>query len=101
MSDHGIGLTRGDLNSDRNAQKRLTRGLASPEPPAIFSAALQTSNTPGSKGRYHLGGSLVTGDSLRHLIDKGEWDYFKLVTTIPAEQAFRPLSEGGCSLVKG
>jgi branched-chain amino acid transport system substrate-binding protein len=31
----------------------------------------------------------------------GEWDYFKLVTTIPAEQAFRPLSEGGCSLVKG
>jgi hypothetical protein len=32
---------------------------------------------------------------------KGEWDYFKLVTTIPAEQAFRPLSEGGCSLVKG
>jgi hypothetical protein len=24
-----------------------------------------------------------------------------LVTTIPAEQAFRPLSEGGCSLVKG
>jgi branched-chain amino acid transport system substrate-binding protein len=32
---------------------------------------------------------------------KGEWDYFKLVATIPAEQAFRPLSEGGCSLVKG
>ena len=32
---------------------------------------------------------------------KGEWDYFKLVTTVPAEQAFRPLSEGGCSLVKG
>jgi hypothetical protein len=23
---------------------------------------------------------------------KGEWDYFKLVATIPAEQAFRPLS---------
>ncbi len=28
------------------------------------------------------------------------YDYYKLVTTIPAEQAFRPLNEGGCSLVK-
>ncbi len=31
---------------------------------------------------------------------KGEWDLYKLVSTIPAEQAFRPLNEGGCSLVK-
>jgi branched-chain amino acid transport system substrate-binding protein len=32
---------------------------------------------------------------------KGEWDLYKLVSTIPTEQAFRPLNEGGCSLVKG
>jgi len=31
---------------------------------------------------------------------KGEWDYYKLRATIPADQAFRPLSAGGCSLVK-
>ena len=31
---------------------------------------------------------------------KAEWDTFKLISTIPAEQAFRPLSEGGCPLVK-
>src|SRR5687767_6006447 len=31
---------------------------------------------------------------------KGAWDYYKIRTTIPAEQAFRPLAEGGCSLVK-
>ena len=30
----------------------------------------------------------------------GPWDFFKLVDTIPAEQAFRPLSQGGCPLVK-
>jgi branched-chain amino acid transport system substrate-binding protein len=30
---------------------------------------------------------------------KGPWDVFKLTATIPAEQAFRPLEEGGCSLV--
>ena len=30
---------------------------------------------------------------------KGPWDCYKLVHTIPGEQAFRPLHEGGCSLV--
>jgi len=28
------------------------------------------------------------------------WDYYKLLQTIPADQAFRPLSAGGCSLVR-
>jgi branched-chain amino acid transport system substrate-binding protein len=32
---------------------------------------------------------------------KGDWDYYKLRATIPADQAFRPLNEGGCPLVKG
>src|SRR5436190_5255281 len=31
---------------------------------------------------------------------KGPYDYYKVLATIPAEQAFRPLAEGGCSLVK-
>jgi len=31
---------------------------------------------------------------------KSEWDLYKLVATIPAEEAFRPLNEGGCPLVK-
>ncbi len=30
---------------------------------------------------------------------KGPWDYYKLVATAPAEQAFRPLDKGGCNLV--
>lgn len=32
--------------------------------------------------------------------NKGEWDLYNLLDTIPAEQAFRPMAEGGCSLVK-
>jgi branched-chain amino acid transport system substrate-binding protein len=28
------------------------------------------------------------------------WDYFKVVNTIPADRAFRPLNQGGCPLVK-
>ncbi|MFZ9733500.1 MAG: ABC transporter substrate-binding protein [Burkholderiaceae bacterium] len=31
---------------------------------------------------------------------KGPWDYHKIRATIPADQAFRPMSEGGCPLVK-
>ena len=31
---------------------------------------------------------------------KGPWDYYKLRATIPAEEAFRPLADGGCPLVK-
>jgi len=32
---------------------------------------------------------------------KGPWDYYKLRATIPADQAFRPMKDGGCPLVKG
>ena len=31
---------------------------------------------------------------------KGGWDYYKLVGTTPADQAFRPLAESACPLVK-
>jgi branched-chain amino acid transport system substrate-binding protein len=31
---------------------------------------------------------------------KGPWDYYKLLVTTPADEAFRPLDKGGCSLVK-
>ncbi len=30
---------------------------------------------------------------------KAPWDYYKLLATTPADEAFRPLGEGGCSLV--
>ncbi len=32
---------------------------------------------------------------------KGKWDVFRLVRTIPADQAWRPLAEGGCPMAKG
>jgi len=31
---------------------------------------------------------------------RGEWDFYNLRATVPAEQAFRPLSEGGCPLIR-
>jgi branched-chain amino acid transport system substrate-binding protein len=31
---------------------------------------------------------------------KGEWDLYKLIATVPGNEAFRPLDKGGCPLVK-
>ena len=31
---------------------------------------------------------------------KGRWDYYKLLATVPGDQAFQPLSESRCPLVK-
>ena len=31
---------------------------------------------------------------------RGPWDYYKLAGTVPAEQAFRPVEEGGCPLLR-
>jgi branched-chain amino acid transport system substrate-binding protein len=31
---------------------------------------------------------------------KGPWDYYKLIETVPGDEAFRPLDKGGCPLVK-
>lgn len=31
---------------------------------------------------------------------KGPWDYYETLATIPAAEAFRPLAEGGCPLLK-
>jgi branched-chain amino acid transport system substrate-binding protein len=31
---------------------------------------------------------------------KGPWDYYKLLATTPADQAARPLNQGGCPLIR-
>jgi len=31
---------------------------------------------------------------------RGMWDFYKLRATVPAEEAFRPVAEGGCPLVR-
>ncbi len=31
---------------------------------------------------------------------KGPWDYYKLVATIPGEEAFRPIAQGGCPMLE-
>jgi branched-chain amino acid transport system substrate-binding protein len=65
--------------------------------------------TPINDFMTHDGKLRVDGRVLRDMYlfqvkkpeeSKGEWDLYKLVEKIPAAEAFRPLNEGGCPLVK-
>jgi branched-chain amino acid transport system substrate-binding protein len=31
---------------------------------------------------------------------KNEWDVYKVLATVPGDDAYRPLTAGGCALVK-
>jgi branched-chain amino acid transport system substrate-binding protein len=65
--------------------------------------------TPINDFMTHNGTLRIDGRVLRDMYlfqvkkpeeSKGEWDLYKLVATIPAAEAFRPLGDGGCPLVK-
>ena len=45
-------------------------------------------------------GSSWPGSMTKPNESKGPWDYYNLRATIPTEQAFRPLDQGDCPLVK-
>ena len=66
----------------------------------------------GAADRRHLFGQGTIREDGRKIHDmylfqvktpeesKGQWDYYNLRATIPAAEAFRPLEQGGCPLVK-
>ncbi|HYA74022.1 MAG TPA: ABC transporter substrate-binding protein [Roseiarcus sp.] len=66
--------------------------------------AIPTDDALFGKGSIRIDGRklhpvyLMTTKALAE--SKGDWDYFKLVSTIKAEDAWRPLEKGGCPFVK-
>ncbi len=65
---------------------------------------LPTDDPLFGKGRIRQDGRKVHPAYLLEVKKPSEskypWDYYKIRATIPADQAFRPEKEGGCSLVK-
>ena len=57
------------------------------------------------KGRVRADGRVIHAMYLFEVkspaASKEPWDYYTLKRTIPAEQAFRPMNEGGCKMVQG
>jgi branched-chain amino acid transport system substrate-binding protein len=66
--------------------------------------AMPTEDTLFGKGRIRADGRKIHPALLVEVKkpseSKGPWDLYKIRATIPAEEAFRPEKEGGCSLVK-
>ena len=65
---------------------------------------LPTEDPVFGKGRVRVDGRKIHDMYLfevkKPAESKGAWDYYKLRSTIPAEQAFRPEKDGGCPLVR-
>lgn len=66
--------------------------------------AMPTDDVCFGKGSVRIDGRCIHPSYLfevkKPAESKGAWDYYKLLATTPADQAFRPLSEGNCPLVK-
>jgi branched-chain amino acid transport system substrate-binding protein len=67
----------------------------------------QMKKTPTDDPLFGKGGIRVDGRKIHpaYLVEvkkpsesKGEWDYYKIRATIPANEAFRPLEQGNCPL---
>jgi branched-chain amino acid transport system substrate-binding protein len=81
------------LKSDTDGAKVVTKMKELPTDDPVF-----------GKGRVRLDGRKIHPMYLFEVKkpseSKGEWDYYKLVASIPADEAFRSLKDGGCPLVK-
>jgi branched-chain amino acid transport system substrate-binding protein len=66
--------------------------------------AMPTDDPLFGKGMIRVDGRKIHPAYLVEVKKPGEskapYDYYKIRATIPADQAFRPLADGGCSLVK-
>jgi branched-chain amino acid transport system substrate-binding protein len=67
--------------------------------------AMPTDDPLFGKGRVRQDGRVIHDMYLFEVKSPAEskepWDYYTLRRTIPAEQAFRPMDQGGCRLVTG
>src|ERR1700722_5873075 len=83
------------------ADRARTSGLAAIEQ----MKAMPTDDALFGKGRVRQDGRVIHDMHLFEVKSAAEskepWDYYTLKRTIPAEQAFRPMDQGGCKLVTG
>jgi branched-chain amino acid transport system substrate-binding protein len=82
-----------DLKSDADGTKVVAKMKAMPTDDKLF-----------GKGSIRADGRKIHDMYLfevkKPAESKAPWDYYKLRATIPAAEAFRPLADGGCPLVK-
>ncbi len=81
------------LGSDADGAKVVAKMKAMPTDDPLF-----------GKGSIRIDGRAIHPAYLVQVKSPAEskypWDYYKILATIPADEAFRPLKDGGCYLVK-
>ncbi|MGX7706628.1 ABC transporter substrate-binding protein [Methylobacterium sp. Gmos1] len=85
---------------------KAVKAVGSKDPDAVMA---QMRRTPIEDFMTHGGTLRADGRVIRDMYlfqaktpaeSTGEWDLYKLVRRIPGDEAFRPLAEGGCPLVR-
>jgi len=79
-------------------------GTKDPDQVTAKMRELPISDFMTKNGRLRIDGRVVRDMYLLEVKkpseSKGPWDYLKVVETVPGDQAYRPLDQGGCPLVK-
>ena len=87
----------------------ITFNSAHPQTSAVKIGVLNDQSLPTDDPLFGKGTIRVDGRKIHPVYlyevkkpaeSKGDWDNFKVLSTIPGDEAFRPLLEGGCPLVK-
>jgi branched-chain amino acid transport system substrate-binding protein len=103
---HPPTFTQAGVYSAMHAYLEAIKTIGSKEPLKVMEQlrAKPINDFMTKNGRLRIDGRLVRDMYLFEVKkpeeSKGPWDYYKLIQTVPGDQAYRPLDAGGCPLVK-
>jgi len=103
---HPPTFTQAGVYSAVNHYLRAVKALNSKDPDKVMEKMRETpiNDFFTKNGKLRIDGRVIRDFYLFEVKkpseSKGPWDYYKLIQTVPGDQAFRPLDKGDCPLVK-
>ena len=103
---HPPTFTQAGVYSAMHAYLEVIKAIGTKEPLKVMEKLRATpiNDFMTKNGKLRIDGRLVRDMYLFEVKkpqeSKGPWDYYKLVQTVPGDQAYRPLNAGGCPLVQ-
>jgi branched-chain amino acid transport system substrate-binding protein len=103
---HPPTFTQAGVYSAINHYLRAVKAINSKDPDKVMEKMRETpiNDFFTKNGKLRIDGRVVRDFYLFEVKkpseSKGPWDYYKLIQTVPGDQAFRPLDKGDCPLVK-
>jgi branched-chain amino acid transport system substrate-binding protein len=103
---HPPTFTQAGVYSAMHAYLEAIKAIGTKEPLKVMEQlrAKPINDFMTKNGKLRIDGRLVRDMYLFEVKkpseSKGPWDYYKLIQTVPGDDAYRPLDAGGCPLVK-